>query len=188
MKTRTALRLLFIAAGAAALYCISREECLPVLRKKLDEELGAANDDKQDPVGMPNPLRTLSAAEFSVHSGIGLDAEELAASRPRFYSISTDPVLYGVKLEDSDCLKYDFRFCSRSYDGDISGMYYEWTRTDRYPNDAPLCEVFLNEPGQGVCRWEDGDRKYTISMKEGASLVKLVWMRQRLCTLMTLNG
>ena len=188
MKTKTALRLLFIAAGAAALYCISREECLPDLRKKLDEELGTRNDDKGDPVGMPNPLRTLSAAGFSELSGIELDNEELASSHPRFYSISTDPVLYGVELEDSDCLKYDFRFCSRSYNGDISGMYYEWTRTDRYPGDDPVCEVFLNETGQGVCRWKDEDRKYTISMKEGASLVKLVWMRQRLCTLMTLNG
>ena len=185
MKMKNVLRLLFIAAGTAALYRIAQEKCRSDLRDRLGEELGDQEKGDRDAfLNTPNPVKKLSAAEFSVLSGTGLDTEGLADSHPAFYSIGADPVLYGVQLEDSDCLKYDFRLCSRSCDVDISGMYYHWTETALYPQDAPVCEVLLNETGQGVCRWEDGERKYTISMTEGASLVKLVWMRQKLCSLM----
>ncbi len=186
MKTKNVLRLMFLIGGAAALYYVYKSQGFSDLRKRLKEELGdQEQENKSGFVGMADPVKKLTAEEFSIASGVVLAANALAASHPRYYSINTEPVLFGVELEDSDSLKYDFRFCGKEYDGDISGMYYEWTTVDRYPREAPVCEVFLNEKGQGVCRWEDETRKYTISMTEGASLVKLVWMRQRLCTLMS---
>ena len=53
-----------------------------------------------------------------------------------------------------------------------------------YPQREPECLVCLNDEGQGVCRWEEGSRQYTLSMIEGASLVKLVWMRKKLAPLL----
>ena len=186
MKTKTAFRLLFIAAGAAAFYYLYCQKSFSDLRERLGAELGPQTPDGEGGyAGMSNPVKKLSPEEFNAVSGVELDFGELSASHPRPYSIGTSNVIYGVGLEDSDCLRYDFRFSGKDYEGDISGMYYEWTQTDRYPQDAPVCEIFLNETGQGVCRWEDDTRKYTVSMTEGASLVKLIWMRQRLSALIT---
>lgn len=186
MKTKTAFRLLFIAAGAAALYYLYCQKSCSDLRERLGAELGPqTSGGEDDHTGIPNPVKKLSPEEFNAVSGAELDFAALSSSHPRAYSIGTAKAIYGVELEDSDCLRYDFRFSNKDFDGDISGMYYEWTQVDRYPQDAPVCEIFLNETGQGVCRWEDDTRKYTVSMTEGASLVKLVWMRQRLSGLIT---
>ena len=180
-KGKTLIRLLILGGVAYALYKVQQEEDAAAFKETLREELG---EPEEEPVcGMPNPVRELSFEEFNRSAGTDVDFEALDGTDPRTYCINADPVIYGIRLDDSDFFKYDLRFCEKGFDGDISGMHYDWTQQINYPASDPECTVYLNEDGQGVCRWEDGTRQYTLAMIEGASLVKLVWMRKKLVSL-----
>ena len=182
MKMKSIIRLLVLAAGTAAV-CLAADQCrTAILRKQLEEELQASGE---KPVGMPNPYKKLRLEDYCSQSGLGMDPEELSGCKA--YRINTEPALYGLKLRDSDELEYDFRSMEKGSSEDISGMYYEWTTVDGHPSEAPQCRVFLNDSGQGVCSWEDEERIYSISMTEGASKVKLVWMRDKIISLMHRN-
>ena len=180
MKHRYLLGLALAAAGAAALYCIVKNSI-----EQDEEDAFEEQEDDRGPFisGLANPVRKLDLEELRNLSGLDIRLEATEIMKPRAYCINTDPLLFGVKLEDSDGLEYDFRFTDKRSEGNISGMYYEWTTEEGYPSEAPECSIFLNELGQGVCSWEDEHRRYTISMTEGASAVKLVWMRNRLLSL-----
>ena len=181
MKMKSIVRLLVIAAGVTAVWLAADQCRSAVLRKQLEEEL-VKPEGADKPVGMPNPVKKLRIEEYCSQSGLGMCPEDLAGCKA--YRINTEPVLYGLKLRDSDELEYDFRSMEKGGSEDISDMYYEWTTTVGHPSEAPECKVYLNDHGQGVCSWEDEERIYSISMTEGASLVKLVWMRERLLSLM----
>ena len=177
-KGKTLIRLLIIGGVAYALYRIQQEGEITSIKDSLLEELG--EPEEEPAVGMPNPIKELSFEEFSQAYGKVIDLDALDGTDPRAYQINTEPVVYGIRLDDSDFFKYDLRFAPKDCEGDISGMHYEWTQKIGYPASDPECTVYLNDDGQGVCRWEDGDRQYTLAMIEGASLVKLVWMRKKL--------
>ena len=185
MKAKTCLRLFFFAAGCAALYYIAQGKYQSDLREKLGKELGEETDKEEAPVltgeaSLANPLRKLSFDQLRERGGLQLALEDLADNDPKAYCILTEHPVYGVRLRDSDGLSYDFRYADKPCENDISGMYYDWAKTVEYPKDDPQCTVQLTGQGQGVCRWEDDSRVYTISMTEGASVVKLAWMRDRL--------
>ena len=138
--------------------------------------------DVQEPVGMPNPYKELTEAEFRAACPKELNYADMAEDCPIFYTIDGEKILYGIRLRDADCLEYDFRMIHGRGDADISGMYYDWTQELKYPENKPECTVYLNETGQGICLWKDRSYRYSLAMKEGASLVKLVWMRKRIMT------
>ena len=139
------------------------------------------NDDiGPEPVGMSNPFKELTEAAFISVCPRELNYTDIDDGDPFFYTIDGEKTLYGIRLRDADCLEYDFRMMHGRGDADISGMYYDWTQEMKYPENKPECTVYLNESGQGVCLWKDRSFRYSLSMKEGASLVKLVWMRKRI--------
>ena len=131
-------------------------------------------------VGMPNPMHHLTADEFRANCGKELNFDDIADDHLYYYSIDGEKTLYGIQLRDADCLEYEFRMLHGRGDADISGMYYEWTQEIKYPEKKPECTVYLNDSGQGICLWKDRSFRYSLAMKEGASLVKLVWMRKRI--------
>ena len=181
-KGKTFLRLLILGGVAYALYRLGQEDEDLSMRQSLIEELDTP---EEEPVcGMTNPVRELSFEEFNSLTGLNIDFSSLDGTDPRPYCINAEPAVYGIRLDDSDFFKYDLRFTQKGCEGDISGMHYDWTQQISYPQSEPECTVYLNDDGQGVCRWEDDNRQYTLAMIEGASLVKLVWMRKKLVSLL----
>ena len=189
MKLKNLLRAAVIGGIGYLLYkeCIEKEGpgLIDGLRKDIKEDIEGLKEDITEAVGLPNPYRELGYESFRQASGLDIDLYALEDPSVKAYSLDVIPAVYGVKLKDSDELPYDLRFTEKSNEKDISGMYYEWKEVVEYPKDAPECVVSLSAEGQGVCSWEDEERKYTLSMTEGASLVKLVWMRKRLLGLIS---
>jgi len=178
MKFRNFVKAALLVGAVYALYKLDPTGDLHDLKQSLEDELGDIDDDHL--CGMPNPICELSPESFALASGTDLELSKIQELRPRAYSINSEPEVFGLELTDSDFLKYDFRFTDKSFDADITGMYYTWDQEYDYPQDAPVCKVRLTNSGQGICTWEDDVRKYALSMSEGASLVKLVWMRERI--------
>ena len=168
MKTKNVLRLMFLIGGAAALYYVYKSQGFSDLRKRLKEELGDQEQGiKSGFVGMANPVKKLTAEEFSIASGVVLAANALAASHPRYYSINTEPVLFGVELEDSDFLKYDFRFCKKDYEGDISGMYYTWENEEKVrigDCDGTIAQAQNGSSRVERCLWYDAAKGWQYSL------------------------
>ncbi|MBQ9825571.1 MAG: hypothetical protein IJM61_00120 [Firmicutes bacterium] len=141
------------------------------------------NDDiGPEHVGIANPFKELTEAEFVSACPRELNYADIDEDDPFFYTIDGDKTIYGIRLRDADCLEYDFRMVHGRGDADISGMHYDWTQEIKYPENKPECTVYLNDSGQGICLWKDRSYRYSLSLKEGASLVKLAWMRKRIIT------
>ena len=132
------------------------------------------------PVGLADPYKEYTEAEFRAMCPKELNYTDIAEDSPIFYAIDGDKPLYGIRLRDADCIEYDFRIQHGRGDADISGMYYDWNQEIKYPENKPECTVYLNESGQGICLWKDRSYRYSLAVKEGASLVTLVWMRKRI--------
>ena len=130
--------------------------------------------------GIPNPYKEHTEAEFRALCPKELNYADIDEDVPVFYTIDGVKTLFGVRLRDADCLEYEFRMQHGRGDSDISGMHYEWTQEIKHPEKKPKCTVYLNGSGQGICLWKDRSYRYSLAMKEGASLVKLVWMRKRI--------
>ena len=152
----------------------------PEAETAADEPAVQETEPEEPIVGIPNPMHQLTSAEFMGSCGRELNFDALEEDHPFYYSIDGEKTLYGIQLRDADCLEYDFRMLHGRGDADISGMYYDWTQEIKYPENKPECTVYLNESGQGICLWKDRSFRYSLAMKEGASLVKLVWMRKRI--------
>lgn len=151
----------------------------------VDQDMPEAivNDDPgTEPVGIPNPFKELTEAEFISVCPRALNYSDIDEDYPFFYTIDGEKTIYGIRLRDADCLEYDFRMVHGRGDEDISGMHYDWTQEIKYPENKPECTVYLNDSGQGICLWRDRSYRYSLSLKEGASLVKLAWMRKRIIT------
>lgn len=145
-----------------------------------EQEAAPLPEENAGPAGIPNPYKEYTEAEFREICPKELNYMDIAEDRPIFYTVDGEKTLYGAKLLDADCLEYDFRMQHGRGDADISGMYYDWTQEIKYPENKPECTVYLNDSGQGICLWKDRSYRYSLAMKEGASLVKLVWMRKRI--------
>ena len=190
MKGKTALRLIIIAGVLYGLYCINKDGSLTdgapeldaereQLKKELAEDIRKA---EEKAAAIANPFRELSEAEFRAQCPKELNYTDMDEDSPFFYTIDGEKTLYGIRLRDADCLEYDFRMIHGRGDADISGMYYDWTQEIKYPENRPECTVYLNDSGQGICLWKDRSYRYSLSMKDGASLVKLAWMRKKIMT------
>ena len=142
------------------------------------------NDDiGPEPVRIPNPYKEHAEEEFRALCPKELNYADIAEDSPIFYTVEAQKTLYGIKLRDADCLEYDFRLEHGRGDQDISGMHYDWTQELKYPESKPECTVYLNGSGQGICLWKDRSYRYSLAMKDGASLVKLAWMRKRIMSI-----
>ena len=197
MKGKTVIRIAVIGGLAAGFFRLynsmggSRliEDLRSDIRKDLEgfkEDISDLKEGISESIGLPNPLGGLGPEDFREKSGLNIAAEALDPD-VRLYIISPEePKVCGIAgIRDSDGFGYEFRFSSADNEEDFSGMYYNWTSVQEYPKDAPECTVYLTGEGQGVCSWQDDERKYTLSMAEGASVIKLVWMKNRICSLMT---
>ena len=58
---------------------------------------------------------------------------------------------------------------------DISGMYYEWTKTTNDSEDVPYTCYFTDE-GQGMALWHTDGVSYTLGMTENVTEELLVTM------------
>jgi len=58
---------------------------------------------------------------------------------------------------------------------DISGMYYEWTKTTNDSEDVPYTCYFTDE-GQGIALWHTDGVSYTLGMTENVTEELLVTM------------
>lgn len=131
-------------------------------------------------MGVVNPLQAFTLEELRSETGYNLQlpetCETLAVTK-----INTEPTaIYEVEFRDADSNTYCFRMQLGQVEGDISGMYYEWTEVLLIDEVDSSYTVFLNNEGQGMCSWQDDKAAYTLAMTENATPKLLNTMRTAL--------
>ena len=122
---------------------------------------------------IPNPVHESTAEEVAEKTGITLNVP-----------ITAVDVMYSYIDGDSPLAQVSFVYQGQTYTyrgqktqtvQDISGMYYEWTKTTNDSEDVPYTCYFTDE-GQGITLWHTDGASYTLGMTENVTEELLVTM------------
>ena len=101
-------------------------------------------------------------------------AEEVAEKNMEYSYIDGDSPLAQVSFVYQG-QTYTYRGQKTQTVQDISGMYYEWTKTTNDSEDVPYTCYFTDE-GQGMALWHTDGVSYTLGMTENVTEELLVTM------------
>ncbi len=132
-------------------------------------------------MGVVNPLQAFTLEELRNETGYNLHLPE-GCTDLTVTKIDAAPAaaVYEAEFCDKDGNGYCFRMQLGQVEGDISGMYYEWTDAIIVDEVDSSYTVFLNNEGQGMVSWQDENAKYTLAMTENAAAKLLNTMRSAL--------
>ena len=82
--------------------------------------------------------------------------------------INGDPTIYEMDFSQ-DNYAFTFRFAKTDTLEDISGMYYDWTRSTEDPTADQLYSCKFTDNGQGICQWMQDGYSMSLSMDTNAS-------------------
>lgn len=126
-------------------------------------------------VGLPNPVRDVTAEELQAETGVSFPLPE--AAREATYSIIE--VQGEEDISQAQFTLEGVRYCCRMQSGDerrdISGMYYEWAAEDSVDMANAQAEARYNQGEAGIILWYSGIRGLacSVSMDTGATLEAL---------------
>lgn len=122
---------------------------------------------------LPNPVHESTAEEVAEKTGITL-----------YVPITAVDITYSYIEGDTPLAQVSFVYQGQTYIyrgqktqtvQDISGMYYEWTKTTNDSEDVPYTCYFTDE-GQGIALWHSDGVSYTLGMTENVTEELLVAM------------
>ena len=138
--------------------------------------LAACTD--RDPQGdsnqIPNPVHECTAEELTAQTGITLNVPITAVDVTYSYIDGDKEPLAQVTFTYQGQV-YTYRGQKTQTVKDISGMYYEWTKTTNDSEDTPYT-CYFTDAGQGIALWHTDGVSYTLGMTENAAEELLVTM------------
>ena len=122
---------------------------------------------------IPNPVQESTAEEVAETTGITLNVPITAVDVAYSYIDGDSPLAQVSFVYQGQT--YTYRGQKTQTVQDISGMYYEWTKTTNDSEDVPYTCYFTDE-GQGMALWHTGGVSYTLGMTENVTEELLVTM------------
>ena len=123
---------------------------------------------------IPNPVHECTAEELAEKTGITLNVPITAVDVTYSYIDGDKEPLAQVSFVYQG-QTYTYRGQKTQTVQDISGMYYEWTKTTNDSEDVPYTCYFTDE-GQGMALWHTDGISYTLGMTENVTEELLVTM------------
>ena len=123
---------------------------------------------------LPNPVHESTAEEVAEKTGITLNVPITAVDVTYSYIDGDKEPLAQVSFVYQG-QTYTYRGQKTQTVQDISGMYYEWTKTTNDSEDVPYTCYFTDE-GQGMALWHTDGVSYTLGMTENVTEELLVTM------------
>ena len=141
-------------------------------------EQNTADAGNSGSVQMPNPLMLSTLEEIEELEGVSITLPDSADSVTAI-RINTDPIIDSVTFGDGG-LRYVYRVSKTDTLTDISGMYYDWGEPEGgdVPEGAPKC--FISSGGEGVMLWYRDGHSFSLAMTEGADIMSITGMYQKL--------
>ena len=140
------------------------------------------NEGNSGGLGVANPMQAYTLQEIAADTGVNITLPTEIFAELSVFRYNFEEPLYQIGFEYTDGNDYIFRMEKAEELTDISGMYYSWTQQTE---DADmLCKTSINDEGQGICLWFDGEYAYCISMDENANADVLENMCNAICTAM----
>lgn len=84
------------------------------------------------------------------------------------HKINGDPAIYEMDFTQGN-YAFTFRFAKTDTLEDISGMYYDWTRSTEDPLADQLYSCKFTDEGQGICQWMQDGYSMSLNMDSNAS-------------------
>ena len=122
---------------------------------------------------LPNPVHESTAEEVTEKTGITLNVPITAVDITYSYIEGDTPLAQVSFVYQGQT--YTYRGQKTQTVQDISGMYYEWTKTTNDSEDVPYTCYFTDE-GQGIALWHSDGVSYTLGMTENVTEELLVTM------------
>ena len=122
---------------------------------------------------LPNPVHESTAEEVAEKTGITLNVPITAVDVTYSYIDGDSPLAQVSFVYQGQT--YTYRGQKTQTVQDISGMYYEWTKTTNDSEDVPYTCYFTDE-GQGMALWHTDGVSYTLGMTENVTEELLVTM------------
>lgn len=130
-------------------------------------------DPQPDSNQIPNPVHECTAEELTEKTGITLNVPITAVDVAYSYIDGDSPLAQVSFVYQGQT--YTYRGQKTQTVQDISGMYYEWTKTTNDSEDVPYTCYFTDE-GQGMALWHTDGVSYTLGMTENVTEELLVTM------------
>ena len=130
-------------------------------------------DPQPDSNQIPNPVHECTAEELTEKTGITLNVPITAVDVTYSYIDGDTPLAQVSFVYQGQT--YTYRGQKTQTVQDISGMYYEWTKTTNDSEDVPYTCYFTDE-GQGMALWHTDGVSYTLGMTENVTEELLVTM------------
>ena len=130
-------------------------------------------DPQPDSNQIPNPVHESTAEEVAEKTGITLNVPITAVDVTYSYIDGDSPLAQVSFVYQGQT--YTYRGQKTQTVKDISGMYYEWTKTTNDSEDVPYTCYFTDE-GQGMALWHTDGVSYTLGMTENVTEELLVTM------------
>ena len=130
-------------------------------------------DPQPDSNQIPNPVHECTAEELTEKTGITLNVPITAVDVTYSYIDGDSPLAQVSFVYQGQT--YTYRGQKTQTVQDISGMYYEWTKTTNDSEDVPYTCYFTDE-GQGMALWHTDGVSYTLGMTENVTEELLVTM------------
>lgn len=116
-------------------------------------------------VGMPSPVSDVTLEDIRKEEHLSLD---FPVEMRNIHKIDGSPVIYEMSFGLDDWT-YTLRFARTKTLEDISGMFYDWTRSTEDDAGDQLYSCKFTDSGQGICLWKIGDYSLNLCMEEKAS-------------------
>lgn len=84
------------------------------------------------------------------------------------HKLNGDPAIYEMDFIQGN-YAFTFRFAKTDTLEDISGMYYDWTRSTEDPLADQLYSCKFTDEGQGICQWMQDGYSMSLNMDSNAS-------------------
>ncbi len=112
----------------------------------------ADGESEKGAVGLANPMVESTPEEIKEKLNVEFNVPE-RAKNVRYFIIDGKTAQMSFSADGTD---YTARIESAEEFTDISGMHYEWTKTDKYEFDTTVAQVSTVKDGEepaGICLW-----------------------------------
>lgn len=127
-----------------------------------------------------NPYQSVTRDEFI--KKLNIELPEYDFMEDDIYNILYSEYQMGIINFNFNNDNYEYRLSDIDLQEDVvdstsfSGMYYDWTESGPIKGYPGKSCIMLNEDGQGVCQWVEGNFSYSIILKQNATKEKLIYM------------
>ena len=123
------------------------------------------NDAEQSGTSIASPIEATTLEQLRKELNLTL---AFPMPTQNVQKINEDPTIYEMDFTQ-DNYTFTFRFAKTDTLEDISGMYYDWTRSTEDPLADQLYSCKFTDEGQGICQWMQDGYSMSLSMDTNAS-------------------